>query len=136
MNKPKIRKLVVGLASGALLLLATAHADAQCTELVSGLREPLGTALTNQGNLLVSESGTGAPSSGRISIVAPSGNRRTLLDGLPSGINDVGSPSGPAGLFMKRSHPLRRNGDRRRWPRGPLSGIGSTKPQWAVLADL
>jgi hypothetical protein len=29
------------------------------------------------------------------------GERRTLLDGLPSGINDVGDPSGPAGLFMR-----------------------------------
>jgi hypothetical protein len=29
------------------------------------------------------------------------GNRRTLLSGLPSGINDVGDPAGPAGLFMR-----------------------------------
>jgi hypothetical protein len=82
-------------------LLAGAQANAQCTEVTSGLREPLGTALTNQGNLLVSETGTTALHSGRISIVDPSGNRRTLLDGLPSAINDVGEPSGPAGLFMR-----------------------------------
>src|SRR5712671_6005425 len=28
-------------------------------------------------------------------------NRRTLLDGLPSAINDVNEPSGPAGIFMR-----------------------------------
>jgi hypothetical protein len=95
-----IQKLAFGLASMAVMLLAIAKASAQCTELISGLHEPLGSALTNRGNLLVSESGTGMPGSGRISIVDPSGNRRTLLDGLPSGINDVGSPSGPASLFM------------------------------------
>jgi hypothetical protein len=49
----------------------------------------------------VSESGTGLPNTGRISIVDREGNRRTLLDGVPSGINDVGEPSGPAGLFMR-----------------------------------
>jgi hypothetical protein len=85
----------------ATVLLASAQANAQCTEVISGLRSPLGTALTNQGNLLVSETGTTALHSGRISIVDPSGTRRTLLDGLPSAINDVGDPSGPAGLFMR-----------------------------------
>ena len=81
--------------------LAAAQASAQCTQVISGLREPLGTALSNQGNLLVSETGTTALHSGRISILDSSGNRRTLLDGLPSAINDVNEPSGPAGLFMR-----------------------------------
>ncbi len=40
------------------------------------------------------------PNTGRISIVGLNGTRRTLLDGLPSGLNDVNEPSGPAGLFM------------------------------------
>jgi hypothetical protein len=100
MYKSNIQRLAFGLASMAVMLLAIAKASAQCTELIAGLHKPLGSALTNQGNLLVSESGTGAPGSARISIVDPSGNRRTLLDGLPSGISDVGSPLGPAGLFM------------------------------------
>jgi hypothetical protein len=86
-----------------------AQANAQCAEVVSGLREPLGTALSNQGNLLVSETGTTALKSivepaGRISIVEPNGRRRTLLSGLPSGLNDVGDSSGPAGLFMRGRH--------------------------------
>jgi hypothetical protein len=80
------------------------EAQAQCpaTELVSGLKEPMGTVLTNQGNLLVSENGTTELHSGRISIIDPnSGNRRTLLDGLPSAISDVNEPSGPHGIVMR-----------------------------------
>jgi hypothetical protein len=105
MNTHKLRlftPISFSLALSVLtVLLATAQASAQCTQVISGLREPLGTALSNQGNLLVSETGTSAPNSGRISILDASGNRRTLLDGLPSAINDVNEPSGPAGLFMR-----------------------------------
>lgn len=61
----------------------------------------MGMALSNQGNVLVSETGTATPDSGRISIVDPSGDRRTLLDGLPSGRSDVGDPAGPAGIAMR-----------------------------------
>jgi hypothetical protein len=101
MNKQTLRFLTFTLALAVSLLATAASASAQCSEVTSGLRAPLGTALTNQGNLLVSETGTTALHSGRISIVDSSGNRRTLLDGLPSAINDVNEPSGPAGLFMR-----------------------------------
>ena len=105
MNTGKLRTFTSISFSLALTVLtmslAAAQASAQCTQVISGLREPLGTALSNQGNLLVSETGTTALHSGRISILDSSGNRRTLLDGLPSAINDVNEPSGPAGLFMR-----------------------------------
>lgn len=80
------------------------EAGARCpdTALTSGLRFPVGISLSNGGNLLVSETGTpGVLHSGRISILDRSGNRRTLLDGLPSATNDVSEPAGPAGLFMR-----------------------------------
>ena len=83
------------------VLFATPEASGQCNELTSGLLRPIGITRSNQGNLIVSETGTATPNTGRISIVDPSGNRRTLLDGLPSGISDVGDPSGPDGLFMQ-----------------------------------
>jgi hypothetical protein len=70
--------------------------------LTSGLRMPLGITQSNQGNLIVSETGTlGVPHSGRISIVDADGNRRTLVDGLPSATNDVNEPAGPAGVLMR-----------------------------------
>ncbi len=58
---------------------------------------------TPQGNLLVAEVGTAAsaPNSGRVSIVDPAGNRRTLIEGLPSApTNAANTPSGPSGLFL------------------------------------
>lgn len=87
----------------SLLLLAGVDARAQCpTSVVTGgLEFPLGITQSNQGNLLVSETGTPAPNTGRISIVGLGGSRRTLLNGLPSAINDVGEPSGPAGLVLR-----------------------------------
>jgi hypothetical protein len=85
-------------------LLTVAAAEAQScpgSTLISDLRRPMGLALSNQVNLLVSETGTATPHSGRLSIVDPSGNRRTLLDRLPSGLNDIAEPSGPAGIAMR-----------------------------------
>ncbi len=101
MNRQRFCFLILTIALGISLAVTAAPANAQCSEVISGLRAPLGTALTNQGNLLVSETGTMTLHSGRISIIDPSGNRRTLLDGLPSAINDVNEPSGPAGIFMR-----------------------------------
>src|SRR5688572_10183459 len=98
------RNLCLTLAAAAVFLPgATAGAQPICpvTPLTSGLRLPLGITQSNLGNLVVGESGTAVPNSGRISLVDLDGNRRTLLDGLPSGINDVGDPSGPAGVFMR-----------------------------------
>lgn len=95
-------RLLLSLSS-TILLLAGGTVNAQCpgvTPVTAGLRLPLGITQSNQDNLLVSETGFGAPGTGRISIVDLGGNRQTLLEGLPSGINDVGDPSGPAGLFL------------------------------------
>jgi len=59
------------LAASFVLLTGT-EANAQChvTPLISGLQIPLGISQSNEGNLLISETGTPAPNTGRISIVA------------------------------------------------------------------
>jgi hypothetical protein len=82
------------------VVLAGTKVLAQCPPLISGLQVPLSITQSEKGNLFVSESGTLAPNTGRLSIVDLNGNRRTLLAGLPSGINDVNEISGPAGLFL------------------------------------
>src|ERR1700730_18213979 len=79
--KTRISKLTSGSALMAIAALTVAlsvattltvaQANAQCAEVVSGLREPLGTVLTNQGNLLVSQTGTTIPDSSRSSLVEP-----------------------------------------------------------------
>ena len=92
------------LLTAATFLLSVTQVSAQCpvTELTSGLQLPIGITQSNKRNLLVSESGPrGTTNTGSISIVGLDGTRRTLLDGLPSGPNDIGDPSGPAGLFMR-----------------------------------
>lgn len=78
-----------------------ASAAGTCNIEASGLEAPLSIVQSSSGSYIVSESGTMSANSGRISIVDTSGVRRTLIDGLPSGINDVGDPSGPAGLFLR-----------------------------------
>jgi hypothetical protein len=97
------RSLSLLLLVAASVMLLNLQTMAQCPsqELVTGLRFPLGSALTNQGNLLVSETGTTVVHSGRISIVSPDGTRRTLIDGMPSAVNDVNEPAGPAGIVMR-----------------------------------
>jgi hypothetical protein len=87
----------------AALSLACSTALAVCpaVEILSGLQAPGGVALTNQGNLIVSESGPHGQNIGRLSIVSPTGARRTLISGMPSGIADVGDPAGPAGAVMR-----------------------------------
>jgi hypothetical protein len=99
----QVEMLLLG-AAGVLLVAAHARAEPFCnaTPLVSGLRTPLGITRSNLGNLMVAETGSlGVLHSGRISIVDRRGTRRTLIDGLPSGTNDVNEPSGPAGLVMR-----------------------------------
>jgi hypothetical protein len=67
----------------------------------SELKAPIKIILTPKGNLMVAEAGNG-PNTGRISILDLNGNRRTLVDGLPSGFSPPNNdPSGPAGLAFR-----------------------------------
>jgi hypothetical protein len=84
------------------IALAARQLEAQCRPIVSGLFNPTGITQSNKGNLLVAENGTSTPNTGRISIVSPQGERRTLLSGLPSGVYfETGQASGPSGLFLR-----------------------------------
>lgn len=84
----------------ALCLSCAAIGAAQTPAvLVKGLLNPSKILLTPGGNLLVTETGS-TPNSGRVSFVDQSGNRHTLIDGLPSGLsapnNDADGPNGLA----------------------------------------
>lgn len=76
-----------------LALLAVPAVAQPATVIATGLQAPMKVRLTPVGNLLVLEGGTG-PNTGRISIISRDGTRRTLVDGLPSGINTDGGPPG------------------------------------------
>jgi hypothetical protein len=104
MRRKRFTPLLTAASLVCALAGAQASAQAICpvTELTSGLQLPLGITQSNQRNLLVSESGPrGTTNTGRVTILGLDGARRTLLAGLPSGPNDVGDPSGPAGLFLR-----------------------------------
>jgi hypothetical protein len=102
----KYIRLLITLSVFVTFALTSVSVSAQCptSVLASDLRAPTKIILSQNGNLLVAEQGNG-PNTGRISILDPSsGERRTLLDGLPSGINNLGgfpAPSGPSGLAMR-----------------------------------
>jgi hypothetical protein len=68
--------------------------------LATGLQNPIKLAPGPRGTLLVAENGT-APNSGRVSIVDRSGRRRTLIDGLPSGLTAPNNdPDGVTGIAL------------------------------------
>src|SRR5437879_361340 len=85
------RQFRTGLAVG-ILAAVFSPLQAQPRVFTTGLLNPAKIILGPAGTLLVSEFG-GQPNSGRVSIVSSTGVRRTLIDGLPSGV----SPDGPDG---------------------------------------
>jgi DNA-binding beta-propeller fold protein YncE len=106
MKKFIVKKFITRLATLALfaLLFSNASALAQSATVVTGgLKAPTRLIVTPDGSLVVAETGTGN-NDGRISIIDQDGNRRTLVDGLPSGISLGGgeaAPSGPSGLALR-----------------------------------
>lgn len=86
-----------------LSLLATPAVAQSSSVFATGLLSPTKIALTRSGELLVAEGGTFTPNTGRISILDRDGNRRTLLDGLPSAPEPAGQPQGPSGLALAPS---------------------------------
>jgi len=55
--------------------------------------------------MLVAESGTMTPNTGRISVIdSRNGGRQTLIDGLPSGVSNLGGPpdtDGTTGIYLQ-----------------------------------
>jgi hypothetical protein len=96
------RSAAATLLAGLSILAVSDAGAADCAVVASGLRAPIGAVFSNQGNLIVSETGiANVPASGRLSIVGVDGTRRTLLDGLPQGTNAAGGDaSGPNSLAI------------------------------------
>jgi len=88
----------------------------------SGLQFPSKIIAIPGSNLLVTEAGK-PPNAGRISVIDASGTRRTLLDGLPSGLaapnND---PDGPNGLALSGRTLYIANGEGDTHVNGPRPG--------------
>ena len=69
---------------------------------VSGLELPLKVITIPNGYLLVTETGNSKPNTGRVTLVAPGGDSRALIAGLPSGLSypTTTDPDGPSGLYL------------------------------------
>lgn len=127
MNKRTL--YMVAFAFLTCVLIAT-ESQAQCppATLTAGLLSPSKIIQTPQGNLIVAEFGAGAPNTARVSIVDASGNRRTLLDGLPSGINSVGDAIGTTGLALRGRTLYIVNGEGDSTLAGPIPGTEVPNP--------
>jgi hypothetical protein len=127
----------------ARLLLASVLATpliAQAPPFTTGLRAPLEPAFTRNGNLIISEAGNG-PNTGRISLVDRiTGQRRTLVEAMPSGIFNVTppAPSGPAGLALQGNtlYVTIGNGDSVQPGTAPGSEIPNPNPSSPILSSV
>jgi len=95
------RIIIVALVALTVALCGLSVRAQIISDVTLGLKRPAKIILTEQGNLIVAEEGTGIHD-GRISIIDPqTGLRRTLLDGLPSAAGRFNLPQGPSGLVMR-----------------------------------
>jgi hypothetical protein len=99
-----VKNLITRLATFAALavLFSSVSVMAQ-TVVTGGLKAPSRALVTKDGSLVVAETGTGH-NDGRISLIDQEGHRRTLVDGLPSGLSLGGgepAPSGPSGVALR-----------------------------------
>ncbi len=95
---PKIRTLAVAI--GALWCSGSLLAQTPQT-IATGLLRPAKMVQSPIGNYLVAEVGTATLNSSRISIIDAAGNRRTLIDGLPSANSAANTLSGISGLYLR-----------------------------------
>jgi len=87
-----------------LLVVCSLNAAAQSPQVFAvGLQRPIRLLFTPQGSLLVSEGGNATPNTGRVSILDSGGNRRSLLEGLPSGAAHFTTPFGPTSMALDGS---------------------------------
>jgi hypothetical protein len=92
------------LAGVFLLCAGSLQAQTPCpgiSTFATGLAAPSKIIQTPRGNFIVSEAGPPVPNHGRVSIVDQEGNRRTLLDGLPSARTFVGDYNGTTGIYLQ-----------------------------------
>lgn len=94
----------------------------------TGLLAPSKIIQTPRGNFIVAEGGPQVPNSGRVSIVDQQGNRRTLVDGLPSARTYVGDFNGTTGVWLDGRTLYVLNGQGDVTVPGPVPGTEMANP--------
>lgn len=98
-----MRSIVLVVAAAIVYSVTAVQAGAQeLGVFTTGLAGPTKIITAGQSHLLVAETGSPMPNTGRISLVdRRTGERRTLISGLPSAFNAVEqAPSGPSGIKL------------------------------------
>jgi hypothetical protein len=136
----RLTRIVVTIMALVTSLAWVATAMAQCpgTTFTGGLQLPSKIILGGKGSLIVAETGTFAPNSGRITIVDAQGNHRTLVDGLPSGLNELGEPAGTSGLYLQGRTLYVVNGQGDATLAGPIPGteVPNPAPSSPILSSI
>jgi hypothetical protein len=100
----QIKQIIFSFALIVMSGFALVAAAQTSSVLTVGLEKPTKLITAGDNSLLVAEGGTTTPNSGRVSLVnRTTGARQTIINGLPSGINNLGgapSPSGPSALKL------------------------------------
>jgi hypothetical protein len=107
------------------------QAQAPCpgiTPFATGLLAPNKIIQTSRGNFIVTENGPEVANNGRVSIVDQQGNRRTLLDGLPSARTFVGDFNGTTGVYLQGRTLYILNGQGDVTLAGPVQGTERANP--------
>jgi hypothetical protein len=101
MNRRYVFLIAIAALTSSLAWVNASGQSATTSVIASNLKAPVKSIVTPKGNLLVAEAGNG-PNTGRISIIDSTGNRRTLIDGLPSGFAPPNlDASGPSALALR-----------------------------------
>jgi len=136
----RLTGIVITILTLAASLAFAKTGKAQCpgTTLTGGMQLPSKIVQGEKGDLIVAEAGTFAPNSGRVSIVDAQGNRRTLVDGLPSGINEVGEIAGTSGLYLQGRTLYIVNGEGDATLAGPIPGteVPNPAPSSPILSSV
>jgi hypothetical protein len=100
----RAQAFVLGASLLSVSLTQSLIAQAPCpgvSTFATGLLAPSKIIQTPRGNFIVAEAGPPVVNHGRVSIVDQQGNRRTLLDGLPSARTFVGDYNGTTGVYLQ-----------------------------------
>jgi hypothetical protein len=114
-------------ACSAGRLLAQAPCPGVST-FATGLLAPSKIIQTPRGDFIVAEGGPEVPNNGRVSIVDRHGNRRTLLEGLPSARTFVGDFNGTTGVYLEGRTLFVLNGQGDVTLAGPVPGTERANP--------
>ena len=105
---------VAALAVVAIAVPPALAAPPATTVVAGGLDNPRGITAGADGRVYVAEAGTGAPGSGRVTVIVH-GTPRTLVGGLPSATAGEGDVTGPTNVAVS--------------PQGKLVGLVGAGPQ-------